>query len=306
MDGERESVGVERVLSPMRTLAAVLGLVFVVSCSGLTDTEKNMGSVPVSFSVGPDVATVTLEVTGEGIPVTLVFNFELIGGTAGGTIKVPAGLARTFLVQGFDASNVVTHEGSATIEVTRGGNPTLLILVFGVGGDVTVSIITDPVLNIAVDPILIFEIGVVSFPELTLNGDVIPSSDAEWSTEFPAILEALNGSGEMLGVSVGTSKLFATVGVIQTSTTVNVQLNVLTIPETGIQMTAGVSRDFPNLLVNGVLVSFDVAVWTTADASIVSVDNTTGRMTATGTLDEFVDITATLGVSSVTFSVLIS
>jgi hypothetical protein len=87
------------------------------------------------FASAPSIATLVVIVTAPDIPSPgLVFNLEVSGGTASGTITVPTGSDRLFSVSAYDAANVKTHAGSKTVTVQQGSNPPLAITLTPLAG----------------------------------------------------------------------------------------------------------------------------------------------------------------------------
>jgi hypothetical protein len=77
---------------------------------------------------GTAVASLVVQVTAPDILTPLVFNIPIAGGVAIGTITVPAGSARTFSLQAFDAGGIETHSGSVTRAIQPGPNPMIAIV----------------------------------------------------------------------------------------------------------------------------------------------------------------------------------
>lgn len=118
------------------------------ACEGSpTDLEDTGMSVAlaVQASMGSEngmVAVIAVEVTGQGVPVPIVANFQVVDGMASGVIQVPAGQDRTFTARGFDSEGSITHEGAVTRNVRPNGPPVQIPLVprgVGVPIEVTVS-----------------------------------------------------------------------------------------------------------------------------------------------------------------------
>ncbi len=124
-----------------RTLFRALGalaLAAALACSdGGTGTEPRTpgARVGVAMSVeGTPVVAATAEVSAPDLPSTLLFNLRVEGGVASGTVDVPAGSDRTVTLRGFDAQGILTHQGSKTVAVHEGTNPTLSIVMEPVTG----------------------------------------------------------------------------------------------------------------------------------------------------------------------------
>jgi hypothetical protein len=96
-------------------------------------------TVAVNVS-GTSVTIVVVDVTAPDITTPLVFNLEVSGGMATGTLRLPAGADRTFTATAFDAVGVLTHEGQVTLDVVRGPNPPVTIPMLPRNGQVPIEI----------------------------------------------------------------------------------------------------------------------------------------------------------------------
>jgi hypothetical protein len=81
------------------------------------------------------VNTLVVEVSAPDISPSLIFNIPASGGTASGTISMPAGSARTVTIRAFDAGAIETHRGSKTIDVHPGANPSISISLIPIAGN---------------------------------------------------------------------------------------------------------------------------------------------------------------------------
>jgi hypothetical protein len=123
------------MLSSRRSLlfaAIPLLLISLTSCSDsagpAAPSEPGVASVIVSANVaGTPIDLLVVTVTAPDIPVPLVFNFQVVEGTAQGTLKLPPGQDRLISVEAFDDEGEVTHEGSATVSVNAGMNNAVII-----------------------------------------------------------------------------------------------------------------------------------------------------------------------------------
>ena len=90
--------------------------------------------------------TLVVQVSGPGIvrsdgttPDTLTFNIAMANGVASGSITVPAGPQRVIMVRAFDGLTE-THRGSVTTDIVVGANPTVIITLVPLVGDVVISV----------------------------------------------------------------------------------------------------------------------------------------------------------------------
>ena len=86
------------------------------------------------------VATLVAEVTAPDIATTLIFNIPIAAGVASGTIDLPAGSNRSIAIRAYDAGGVETHNGSVTVSLQPGANPTIAIVLTPLTGDVPIEV----------------------------------------------------------------------------------------------------------------------------------------------------------------------
>lgn len=124
--------------SPITAFATLLVL---ASCSSGTEPRGGgEASLVVTANVSAtSVALVVVEVTAPDIATPLIFNIPISGGVATGTITIPAGSDRTITIRAFDAGDVQTHNGSVTIDVPAGTNPTVSLVLTPLHGDVPIE-----------------------------------------------------------------------------------------------------------------------------------------------------------------------
>ena len=104
-------------------LAAVL---LLVACGGSVDPGQGHGTLIVRADVsGSSVATLVAEVTAPDIPAALIFNIPISAGVASGTVTLRA----------YDAGGILTHSGSATLNIQAGTNATVAITLTPLTGD---------------------------------------------------------------------------------------------------------------------------------------------------------------------------
>ena len=126
------------------TVAAVL--LSACSTDSATGPLPNGAGAPVPVTVSavlPTASTVaglSVTVTGPGIAAPIVANLTVSGTQARGTVTVPTGQDRTFIVRAFDGSAIQTDEGSARINILPGTNPELAITLYPIGGDTPIVV----------------------------------------------------------------------------------------------------------------------------------------------------------------------
>ncbi len=199
-----------RLTSPV----VALGLLFeLVSCAdpNTVGPRGGEGSLGVSANLtGTTVATLVADVTAPDIPTMLVFNIPITNGNATGTITVPAGSSRTITLRAYDASGVETHNGSATLAIRSGTNPTLAIVLTSLTGDqpITATLgtyivtVTPASANLSIA-------GTVQLSDTIkdANGNLTTGVVA-WATHNPGVA-VVNGTGLVTATGSGTTSIAA-------------------------------------------------------------------------------------------------
>ena len=115
-----------------------------LACAGdrpLAPDEDARGDVTVHAAItGTAVEGLSIEVTGPGIATPVIANIPAAGLAATGTVAVPAGRARLFVVRGFDTGGIQTHEGSTTADVRPGANSGVAVTLLPLTGSAGVSV----------------------------------------------------------------------------------------------------------------------------------------------------------------------
>jgi hypothetical protein len=111
-------------------LLLVLTTLLMVSCSRNV-TEPELSCTPKLVLQAPagvlqDVAAVTVRVTGPDMD-AVTGNLSISGNQATGTVRVPAGESRTFMVEAKDADGEVLAEGNTTRDLEAGSSPTVTV-----------------------------------------------------------------------------------------------------------------------------------------------------------------------------------
>jgi Big-like domain-containing protein len=122
----------------------VLPLMVATAACGDRNTLESPGGAEAALALRADVsgtlaAVVVVQVTAPDITTPLVFDIPIAGGVAAGTITVPAGSSRTITLRAYDAGGVLTHRGSATVNIQEGTNPTLSIVLTPLTGTLPIT-----------------------------------------------------------------------------------------------------------------------------------------------------------------------
>jgi hypothetical protein len=217
--------------SYVRTICGIAAgaSVFAAACqpAGLTDAETlgtaQMASVPVFVASAPALATLVLEVTAPDISDPLAFNLVMVDGAAADTVTIPAGSDRTITVRGFNAENVETHRGSATVTLLEGANDAVTIKLDPLAGDQPVIVVMGGV-TVALSPAdtTVRVGGLAQIRGVVLNevGDTLEVTPV-WGSLNPAVA-TVSAAGEVTGVSGGVAVIVGTYGGSGASMTVSV------------------------------------------------------------------------------------
>jgi hypothetical protein len=182
------------------------------ACSDSVDPGPGQGTLIVRADVSAAaVATLVAEVTAPDIPTPLVFNIPIVAGVASGTITIPAGSNRTVTLRAYDAGGILTHNGSATLNIQSGTNATVAITLTPLTGDQAI-VVTLGSFTITVTP---------SSPTVAISGTVqlavaitdwtgAPTTGTvSWATQNPGIA-TVGATGLVTGAGVGSTKIAAT------------------------------------------------------------------------------------------------
>jgi hypothetical protein len=175
---------------------------------------------------GTAITGVVVDVTGPGIPDTLVFNLTVSSGQASGTIQVPTGSGRVLTVHGFDTKGIETHRGTSTIDVQLGTNPGVTVTLLPLTGDQPI-VVTVGTIFVSVTPVaatlsagdtLRFRAVVTDSTGDTLNVRV------GWASTSPSIV-AVDTMGLASAKAAGAAQVVAVFGTAAGSAGVTVPLS---------------------------------------------------------------------------------
>jgi hypothetical protein len=205
------------------THTLLLAALALLGCSGTGDKAStlvepsfndNVAAVRISANVaGTPIDKLLVVVSGTGIPVPLAFNLDVSNNVASGTLKVPAGAARTFFVQAFDSNGEITHDGSKTTDVARGQNPPITISLVPRNGTQPVQIYMGDysvVLSPASKSLQVGTTTQLSAVVTAPNGDH-PSPQVLWATLDPSIA-TVDQAGLVTAKRFGQTQIMATYG----------------------------------------------------------------------------------------------
>lgn len=210
---------------PFSSVPVALATVLLVACGdGSVDPRQDQGTLIVRADVaGSAVVTLVAEVTAPDIATALTFNIPIAGGVASGTITVPAGSDRTVALRAYDDGGIRTHNGTVTIDIKPGANPSLAIVLQPLTGDQPI-VVTLGSFSITVTPSSP-TVGVGSTVQLGVSitdwTGTPTTGPVSWATNDPGIA-TVNATGLVTGAGVGNTKIVATFSGAAGSATVNV------------------------------------------------------------------------------------
>ena len=196
-------------------LSVALALLMVqISCGdGTVDPTGGKATLAISVNLsGTLVAMVVADVSAPDIPTMLVFNIPIANGVAAGTITVPAGSNRTITLRAYDAGGIETHNGSVTVTIQAGTNPTMAIVLTPLTGNVPITAtlgsfvvtVTPPSANLSIAGTLTVQLSATIKDS---NGN--PTTGVvRWATHNPGVA-TVDGTGLVTGTGVGTTSISA-------------------------------------------------------------------------------------------------
>ena len=191
-------------------------LLFAACEDSPTDTPRAGEEVRlrVEANLSATAATVlVVEVTGADIDPPLIFNIDVVDGVASGTVSVPVGSARTFMLRAYDSEGIETHRASTTVDIRYGTNPAINLTLLPLSGDQPISVAIGTIV-ITITP-QFDTVGVGRTVQLTAT---VTDSD---NNEVPgyvhwAVLDAskarIDSAGVVTGLEVGTVEVVAVFG----------------------------------------------------------------------------------------------
>jgi len=205
----------------VRALSLALAAVAACSHGSVAPSDAEARLIVTADLSGTAVATVVVEVTASDFPTALLFNLHIVNSVASGTISLPAGSSRTVTMRAYDAGGVETHNGSVTLDVHGGTNPTISMVLTPLTGDVPIQASLGS-FSVTVPPPSKDDIHIDETLPLTAvvkdwNGNTITATVA-WATADPSIA-TVDVSGLVTGIGPGSTTIAATYrGAIGTAT----------------------------------------------------------------------------------------
>jgi len=170
-------------------------------------------SLQVYLSVASTgVTSVVVKVTAPDIPDTLAFNLNIESGTASGTISVPTGANRTFIVSAYDAGAIPTYRGQTIINVQPGTNPTVTIVLLPLTGNQPIVVVLGSIVVIISPPLDTLQAGdTVRLRATVMTGSGVTVVPVQWATLNPG-LATVDTGGLVTASSAGSVQIVAAYG----------------------------------------------------------------------------------------------
>ena len=207
---------------------AILGSIGCATATDVPPENREPAQLAVSANVSATtIATMVVTVTGPGIAPPLVFNLTISGGTATGSVTLPAGSNRKLELDAFDDKGIRTHHGETTItEVKSGSNPAITIVLLPLTGQQTVTASLGSVtITVTPNPGTVQVGQQVTFTAVikdSNNNTVTPGpSELAWATTKPALF-SVSQAGVVTGILAGSGDVVATYNGFAGLATVNV------------------------------------------------------------------------------------
>ena len=212
------------------TFALVSSLVLLAGCEK-SPTGANNRPVTLHLSASGLVTTVNLvvvKVTAADIPVPLVFNFPVTGGSISGSIEVPAGSDRTITASAYDAGNTETHRGVVTMDLPAGTQPVLTLQLLPLTSTQPITITITSVVITLSQASLTLTVGLADPAPLTAtikdaSGNPVNGASVKWATTDPQ--RPRRSTGRLAGATptgAGTARIVATFAGVAASCDVTV------------------------------------------------------------------------------------
>jgi len=185
-----------------------------------------MGELQINAVVNsPTVSTLAVTVTAADLSDPFVFNFELVNGTATGTITVPAGGRRTITVRAYDVSGIETHEGQVLVNIRPGPNPAVRITLRPLNGQQPIVIVLGSFTVTVAPPAATLFVGQTLQLAATVtdvDGTVVGGTgDVVWASDAPAV--ATVAAGLVTAHLEGAARIVASFGGVAAAAQITVR-----------------------------------------------------------------------------------
>jgi len=182
-----------------RLVLALVVAVGVVACSA--DGPLGGGrvsTVTMRFLTPATVQSLIVEVTGPGITPAVVLNIPVGTDTvATGSLTLPSGSERRFVVTAVDTAGVQTHRADTTITLQPGANPSLAMRLEPLPSSLGITVTFGGVRLIVPDTstrvLTVGDTTTIVAYAIRANGDTVPADSLTWGSSNPAIATVSGG-----------------------------------------------------------------------------------------------------------------
>lgn len=175
----------------------------------------------VANTAGTQIQRVVVEVTAPDIRTPLAFELVAQDGVVQGTITLPAGSNRRLQLRAFDAKQIETHRGSATIDVVPGENKSVSLTLQPLVGEVPIVVHLGSLLVLVRAERDTVEVGESTQLRATVvdaDGDTLNVS-VQWASLAPA-LARVDANGWVTALDTGLARIVATYGGVGADATI--------------------------------------------------------------------------------------
>jgi len=195
-----------------RLAVALLAWVALEGCTADGPLEGGrMSTVTMRFLTPATVKSLVVEVTGPGISPAVVMNIAVGADTvATGSLSLPSGSARRFVVTAVDTAGVHTHRADTTVTLQPGANPNLAMRLDPLPSSLGITVTFGGVRLVVPDASTrILSLGstatIVAYA-IRANGDTVSADSLTWGSSNPAVAAATSG-GSVTGVRTGAANI---------------------------------------------------------------------------------------------------
>jgi alpha-tubulin suppressor-like RCC1 family protein len=188
-----------------RLVGLVLAVLAVLSaCAGDGPVGgARLSTVTIRFLTPATVKTLVVEVTGPGISPAVVVNIPVgTDSVASGTLALPAGSGRRFIVTAFDTAGTETHRADTTITLQPGPNPSLSLRLEVSSGTLGVTVtfggVSLSVTDTSTRVLAVGDSAVIAAYAVRANGDTVTADSLFWGSSSPVTAEVSAGLVRLL------------------------------------------------------------------------------------------------------------
>jgi uncharacterized protein YjdB len=187
-------------------------VILLAGCEPSRVTRPENATLSIQVSVtSATISALTLEVTGPGITEPLMANLTLAGATATGSMEVPAGADRRFVVRGYDAAGILIYQGEKTASVQSGQALSLAVTLSALTSAATVTVTVGAVTVTLTPGAATLPVGGTSLYAAAAsdNGAAVPNPQITWASSVPTIA-SVSSNGTVTAHAPGTARIVAT------------------------------------------------------------------------------------------------